>query len=265
MTADSLAWRWRSGMELTGVIVKMPAPALLELACYAGFDVVVIDTEHGPTGGGLLEDHLRAADAAGIPVIIRVGKCDPAEILAALDAGAHGVIVPHVSTAADARAAVDAAHYPPVGARGFALSTRAGRYGTTTAEQHLTSAADRTLVIAQIEDASAIEHSAAIAATPHLDGVWIGPSDLSLALGHPGNPAHPEVAAAIDTITHAVRRANSARLCALAADPAQARDWRERGASLVLFSAIDIIASRFSQLTGVRQPHIAVQEEVDSL
>src|SRR5262245_35125759 len=105
----------------------MPAPATLELAGHTGFDFALIDTEHGIADGQQLEHHLRAADSAGLDCVVRVGANDSTEILRALDAGARGVVVPHVTTAAEAAAAVRAAHYPPIGKRGLALSTRAGR------------------------------------------------------------------------------------------------------------------------------------------
>lgn len=251
-----LAPRLRAGEGLTGMVLKMPAPALVELAGHIGFDLIVLDTEHGPADGSMLEDHLRAAASAGIPAIVRVTGNNPAQILHALDGGAAGIIVPHVDTADQAAAAASAAHYPPHGSRGFALSTRAGRYGTAKVAEHLQQAEQRTLVIAQIENATAIPNVGAIAATPRLDALWIGPSDLSLSLGHPGQPAHPDVVAAIDHIAAHLQAAGNSRLCVLARDENDARQWRRRGAAIVLFSAIDIIAARFAALTAdaLRQP-----------
>src|SRR5690348_10268232 len=123
--------RLAAGEPLTGLIVKMPAPAQVEAAGHAGFDFVLLDTEHGPGDGLALEEHLRAA---AIPVLVRVRS--PDAILGALDAGAAGVVVPHVLDPAGAEAAVAAAHYPPRGRRGIALSTRAGGYGTVSLDEH---------------------------------------------------------------------------------------------------------------------------------
>lgn len=255
-----LAARLRAGEGLAGVILKMPAPALVEVAGHVGFDMIVLDTEHGPSGGGILEHHLRAAAAARIPAVVRVAANDPAYILQALDGGAAGVIIPHVDSAEQAAAAARAAHYPPFGCRGFALSTRAGSYGTTGVLDHLRAAEQNTLVIAQIEDRVAVPHIQAITATPRLDAVWVGPSDLSLSLGHPGQPGHPEVAAAIDQIAAHTQAPSSPRLCVLARDEQDARQWRQRGAAVVFFSAVDIIASRLAAIardalpSGLREP-----------
>src|SRR4051794_32592091 len=153
----------------------MPAAAPVEIAGHTRFGFVVLDTEHGPTEG--LHEHLRAA---AIPALVRVPLVEG--ILAALDAGATGVVVPHVLDAAGAEAAVAAAHYPPRGRRGFATSTRAGRYGAVPRDEHLRRAAEQTCVIVQIEDAEAVAVADAILAVPGVSGVLIGAADLAVSL-----------------------------------------------------------------------------------
>lgn len=246
-----LAARIAGGDTAYGVIVKMPAPALVELVGYTGFDLVVIDTEHGSADDTELEHHLRAADSASIPAFVRVGSNNPLLILRALDAGAAGVIVPHVSDPEDAQAAVRAAHYPPTGSRGLALSTRAGRYGTLPLDEHLASAAANTIVVAQVEDKHAIPRSAQIAATPGLNAVWIGPSDLSLSLGLPGQLTHPTVVGAIDHIAAQVTASSHCALCVLVDSVEQAVAWRQRGARIVLFNSIAILASQLRTVTDL--------------
>jgi 4-hydroxy-2-oxoheptanedioate aldolase len=256
-TRPFLAERIAGGDTACGVIVKMPAPALVELAGHTGFDLVVIDTEHGSADDTELEHHLRAADSAGIPALVRVGRNDPLLILHALDAGAAGVIVPHVCAAEDAQAAVRAAHYPPTGRRGLALSTRAGRYGARPLHEHLTDAAESTIVVAQVEDADAVPRSAQIAATPGLNAVWFGPSDLSLSLGLPGQLTHPTVAGAIDHIAAEVTASAHCALCVLVDSADEAAAWRQRGARIVLFSSTAILARQLRQLTGLTGADVA--------
>jgi 4-hydroxy-2-oxoheptanedioate aldolase len=247
----SLAARIADGGTVHGVIVKMPAPALVELVGHTGFDLVVLDTEHGSADHTELEHHLRAADSAGIPALVRVGTNDPLSILRALDAGAAGVIVPHVSDPDDARAAVRAAHYPPIGRRGLALSTRAGRFGTVPQDEHLANAAAGTIVVAQVEDKEAVPHSARIAATPRLDAIWIGPSDLSLSLGLPGQFGHPTVVGAIDHIAAEVTASAHCALCVLADSVEQALSWQRRGARIVLFNSTAILADQLRKVTDL--------------
>jgi 4-hydroxy-2-oxoheptanedioate aldolase len=250
-TRPFLAARIAAGDTVQGVIVKMPAPALVELVGHTGFDLVVIDTEHGSADDTELEHHLRAADSAGVPALVRVGGNDPLSILRALDGGAAGVIVPHVRDPGGAQAAVRAAHYPPTGSRGLALSTRAGRHGTVPLQEHLAHAAATTIVVAQVEDKEAVPHSARIAATPGLNAVWIGPNDLSLSLGLPGRLTHPTVVGAIDHIAAEVVASSHCALCVLVDSAEEAATWRRRGARIVLFSSTAVLAAQLRTVTDL--------------
>lgn len=247
-TSRPLAARIARGDAVYGVIVKMPSPAVVELAGHTGFDLVVIDTEHGTADNSELENHLRAADSAGIPVLVRIGTNDPLSTLRALDAGAAGVIVPHISSAEQARVAVAQAHYPPLGTRGLAVSTRAGRHGNASMRDHLASAAENTVVVAQVEDKEAAKRSEEIAHTPGLNAVWIGPSDLSMSLGLPGQLDHPEVVAAVDRIAADVLASPECALCVLVDNPGEAEDWLARGARIVLFNSTSILANGLREI-----------------
>jgi len=226
----------------------MPNHALLEVAGHLGFDFALIDTEHGAGETTDLENHLRAAGSAGLDVVVRVGENDSLPVLHALDAGAQGVVVPHVDTPEDAEAAVHFAHYPPLGGRGLAASTRAGRYSTGTLAQHLERSRANTAVIVQIEDRKAVEHGYKIAATEHVDAVWLGPGDLSMSLGFPGQLDHPLVAEAIDSIVNEVAAANNAALAVVLDHESEIPAWRERGATVFLFVASNLQTQRLREL-----------------
>jgi 4-hydroxy-2-oxoheptanedioate aldolase len=244
----SLVSRIRRREQLLGLIVKMPNPALVEVAGHLGYDFVLLDTEHGSGDTLEIEHHLRAADSAGIDVIVRVGANDQLQVLRALDSGAKGVIAPHVDTPDAAMAAVSAAHYPPVGTRGLAASTRAGRHSTGTLADHVDRARRETTVIVQIEDKKAVQHAAAIAATEYVDAVWLGPGDLSMSFGHPGDLTHPDVAAAIDSIVDDVTRTENTALCVVVDSEDDIPYWRHRGASILVFVASNILMARFREL-----------------
>lgn len=250
--SQPLAARLRAQERLTGLFAKMPCPAQIESAAYAGFDTIVLDTEHGPADALELEHHLRAADAAGIPALVRVPVIDPARILAALDAGAAGVVVPHVLDAEGARAVVAAAHYPPRGRRGLALSTRAGRYGSIPVTEHLQRAVEETVVIVQIEDAEAVPRAGDILGVPGIDGVLIGATDLSISLGHPGEPTHPDIGHAIQHILAAA--GNQAATAVVVGSPNEARDWSLRGVTLTLFVASQLIHDAFAGVIREMSP-----------
>ena len=241
--SETLTARIDRGEPAYGLIVKMPNQPVVEMAGYAGFDLVVIDTEHGMADDSALENHLRSARLAGIAALVRVGQNDPAAILRALDAGATGVIIPHITSRADAEKAVRAAFYPPRGSRGLAVSTIAGKYGAVSLPDHLDSA-EGTIVLAQAEDEHSATHIGDITSVAGLTGVWIGLADLSISLGHPGQSHHPAVAAAIETIVTATRRAGRL-LCVIADDPEDAQNWLDRGARVVLFNSTTLISAAF--------------------
>jgi 4-hydroxy-2-oxoheptanedioate aldolase len=196
----SLKARIHAREPLNGCFIQIPSAALVEMVACAGFDFAILDQEHGPADSIALENQIRAAEAGGMDVLVRVQKNSPDHVLQALDAGACGVLAPHVRSAADAMALVRAAHYPPLGSRGFATTTRAGRYGTVQVGAHLERAQSRTIVMPQIEDREALLEVKEIVSVPGIDAILIGPSDLAMSLGHPGNIAHPDVVRAIDDI-----------------------------------------------------------------
>lgn len=245
----SVAERLRRGETVYGLLTKMPSTAIVELGGHVGFDFVVLDTEHGAAGSDSLEHHIRAADAVGTETVVRVGAPEPIDTLRALDAGASGVIVPHVNDAEAAGRAVRVAHYPPKGERGLAVSTRAGRQGMSDVKDHIGRALENTMVIVQVEHTEALENISEIASAEHINAIFLGPSDLSLSLGHPGEMDHPSVISAIDLITRTVVAADSTKLCVLASSEEEARDWEEKGARMILFSASALLGERLKHLS----------------
>lgn len=252
MREDALSVRLAGGEPMVALFAKMPCTAQIESAGYTGFDLVIIDQEHGPGGSLELEHHLRAARSVGLPALVRVSSARADSILTALDAGADGIVVPHVLDAEGAEAAVVAAHYPPRGRRGLATSTRAGRYGATSLEEHLLLAAE-TCVVVQIEDAEAVSRSVEILAVPGVSGALIGTSDLSVSLGHPGDLVHPEVVTAIAAIIAAAGRAGVPVL-AVAGSPSGVTAWRGQGAAVVALVAASLIHAAFTDAIREAKP-----------
>ncbi len=237
----------RAGESLIGCFVMLPSAAVTEMVAYAGFDFVILDTEHGAATAETLENQLRAAEAAGVPALVRTVGMTQGEILRALDAGASGILVPHVCTPQEAASIATAAHYPPHGIRGLATTARAGRHGRVTIADHLKNAHENTLVLVQIEDARALEHVSAIAATTNVDGVFIGPADLSISLGHPGNPGHPEVVAAIDKAVKEISAAGSTP-STFARNPGEIAELAKRGFPVSVFSSTLIFTQALGEI-----------------
>ena len=240
----SLKQRLRGRDNVLGCFMTMPSPALIEVAGYAGFDFLVLDTEHGVAGVETLEHLLRAASAVGVPAIVRTVGSTPGEILRALDAGAGGILVPHVVTAAQTRDIVAAAFYPPIGRRGFSASTRAGHHGFLSAREHIERTNSDIVVMVQIEDAEALADVDGIVATPHLDGVFLGPADMAMSLGHPGELSHPEVLAAGRRVADACRAAGIAA-STFARDTAEVASVRANGFSAGILSSVTLITTAF--------------------
>jgi 4-hydroxy-2-oxoheptanedioate aldolase len=174
--------RLRAGERLVGLFTMFSEPALVEMAGYSGFDFVIVDTEHGPPGHEDLHNCLRAADAAALDCLVRVPRGALGDIQRILDAGAAGIVAPHVSTAAEAAEIVDACHLPPVGHRGTAFTARSGSFGLAAREEVLEAAA-AVAVVVMVEDAEGLSNARAIAQTPGVDCVFAGPADLAASLG----------------------------------------------------------------------------------
>jgi 2-dehydro-3-deoxyglucarate aldolase/4-hydroxy-2-oxoheptanedioate aldolase len=194
--------RLRAGEPLVGSIVTMPLAGIAEIVADAAFDWLWIDMEHGPLDLLHVEAMLRAK--GGAAAIVRAPDNDPVWIKRILDTGADGVLLPHVDSAAEARAAVEAAFYPPRGKRSFGVS-RAHGYGPRM-DEYLQSSPDETTVMIQIESAAAVRDIDAILTTDGVDAAVIGPFDISGSLGHLGDITHPEVQDAIDAVLAAGRK-----------------------------------------------------------
>ena len=245
----TLKQRLAKGEPLLGPLVRMPNEMLVELTGLVGMDFVVLDTEHGPSDQIPLGQHLTAAAAAGIPALVRVGRLS--EILRVLDLGAAGVVVPHVSTVEQAEQAVRAASYPPRGDRGFATYSRAGRLGLADAAEHLRTAAENTAVVLMIEDAQGVAAAEQIAAVPGVDGLFVGPADLAVGLGHAGRQHEPEVAQAIRSVHDAARRAGVA-VVSITGDPAGAQAQFAAGSTMVIYNAMAALGRLFTELATGR-------------
>ena len=167
------------GERALGVLLRMPAEELVEMVAVAGFDFVLLDGEHGPADVVELRRHITAAALHGVPVLVRVGSAEPALVLRAIDAGATGVVAPHIDTPEQAVALVDSAHYPPLGHRGFATYGRAGDFGLVDPRQHQERMLAETLVFGMIESPDGVRQAERIAAVGGLDGIMVGVADLA--------------------------------------------------------------------------------------
>ena len=229
--------RLQNGDSLVGTWVKTPHPHVVEVLALSALDVLVLDAEHAPFDRGSLDLCILAARSGGKPVLVRPASASHAHILQALDSGADGVIVPHVRSAEDAREVVRACHYGAAGAhpaRGFAGSTRAAAYTTLGMGKHR-GAAKSVTVIAQIEDAEALEEIDAIAAVEGIDALFIGRADLTISL-NADTADDARVVAAVERIC-AAGAAAGRTVGMFLARVSDVPAWRAKGATLFVLQS----------------------------
>jgi 4-hydroxy-2-oxoheptanedioate aldolase len=200
----------------------------------------MLDTEHSAYDIAGCENLVRAADAAQLPCLVRVSDNEPTPIARVLEYGAQGIVIPHVSSRAEAEAAVCHAHYPPVGVRGAAPTIRAAHYGQIPWPDYMASASEETMVVLQIEGKEGIENLDAIMAVDGVDVLFVGPFDLSTVLGISGQLDHPLL---LDTVGEIVRRARAKNIAVgiWMPTPEQAGPWIERGVQLITVASNDLI------------------------
>lgn len=235
--------------RLVAVFASIPRVEVAELLAVAGADVVLLDGEHGSFDVSDLPGVIAAVQGAGAAAVVRVAELRAQVIAAALDAGADGVLVPHVRTADDAREAVAATRFPPAGRRSVHGAVRAARYGATT--DHLAASDARCAVLVMCEDADALEVIDDIVGVDGLDGVFVGSFDLSASMGFLGRPAHPEVAAATKRVFAAAERAGIAASL-MSPTPDAAAGWFEAGARMVV-AGVDTALFRGAVASAVEQ------------
>ena len=235
--AHRVRQRLSEGKPVFGLILNFNSPWMVDLLGLAGFDFVLIDAEHGPLVPGTAEEMIRAAEAVGMSAIVRVPDNLPHEIQRYLDVGAVGIQVPHVDTAEQASAGISAVRYPPIGERGLATITRAANYGATISPAESMATANRELAyFATIETRLSVENIDSIASLKGVDGLCIGPGDMSVSMGHEGNRAVPEVVAGIERVLASAKR-HGKWVSLPASDDASAVKCLKMGANIIQFPA----------------------------
>jgi 4-hydroxy-2-oxoheptanedioate aldolase len=226
----------RAGRSQLGVWNTIPGQVVTEILAGAGFDVVVIDTEHSLTDVPDVLGMLQALEGYPVAHAVRPSSNDPVLIKRLLDIGAQTLIIPYVQNADEARAAVRAMRYAPRGFRGVSGATRAARYGAVT--DYIQTAETELCLIVQVETVAAMAEIEAVAAVDGVDMIFIGPSDLAASMGHPGEPGHPQVKAAVeDAIRRIIAAGKPAAVLTL--DAEFARHCMALGSTLTIV-AVDI-------------------------
>ncbi|GAB5471010.1 MAG: aldolase/citrate lyase family protein [Rhodospirillales bacterium] len=231
--SESLKQRLQAGETLFGFWHMTCSPMVAEVLGQSGYDCTMIDLEHGPGSYLDAQTSMQALSATGCAPLVRVPFNSRVEVKRALDIGAEGIMCPAVNTVAEAEEAARACRYPPAGVRGMAPTVvRASDYGRDW--QAYMERSDRdVLCICQIETGEAVENVAEIAAVAGVDLLFVGPMDLSADLGHPGQPDHPDVDAAMRKV-EAAAKAHAVALGAIPTPGRSSRDLQDLGYRFIL-------------------------------
>src|SRR5262245_6095164 len=248
LPANTFKQAIREGRTQIGLWCSLCSNVAAEVIAGAGYDWILVDTEHAPNELPMVFSQLQAlVDGTAAPVV-RPAWNDMVIMKRLLDVGVQNFLVPYVQTPEEARAAVAATRYPPQGIRGVAVTHRANQYGRV--KDYFKRANDEICVIVQIETRSALKNLEAIAAVEGVDGLFIGPSDLAAALGHLGESGHPEVRAAIEDALKRIRQAGKAPGI-LAPIEADARHWLSAGCVvLAVGSDVGLLARQSEELAA---------------
>lgn len=230
---NTFAARLRDGQPLIGTFLKTPSPVLCEVLGFTPLEVVCIDTEHAPFGRLETDACVSQLRAADLPSLVRIADDSATEIRNALDAGATGIVVPHVTTSQQAQGIASHAHFGE-GGRGYAGSTRAAGFTTKAMGDHIADSAKQTAVVLQIEDLAALDHVEDIARTPGVDCLFIGRVDLAVAMGL-GVYDKPVVQAVTDICRIGKEQGMSVGMFTPRME--EIPDWKARGASLFLLGS----------------------------
>ncbi len=208
MKQNIVKTRLKNNQPVLGVLSNSTDPTVAELCGFSGLDFYMIDGEHSPVTTAQVQDIVRACELSGITPLARVRSNDPKLILQFLDSGVMGIMMPGVSTVAEAEALVQAVTYPPMGTRGFG-PVRANDYllGNMNQGEYVAFANEQLLILPQIEDKEAIDNLDDLLAVEGIDGFVIGPRDLAMSMGFHDGPGHDEVKRTIAGVVEKIRKA----------------------------------------------------------
>ena len=238
----------QAGKQQIGLWSILSSHLTVEIVANAGFDWIVLDTEHAPNELPMVLSQLQAMVGGTAHPVVRLPWNDAVDFKRYLDIGAQTILVPYVETAEQAQAAVAAMRYPPRGMRGYSGTPRASGFGRI--KDYAKKCEAELCLLVQVETQLGVKNVEAIASVDGVDGVFIGPGDLSAALGHLGNPKHPDVQSVIADLIRRIKTCGKPAGI-LSGDETLARHYIELGC---LFTAVgldvDILARGPEQLAA---------------
>ncbi|KAI5852689.1 HpcH/HpaI aldolase/citrate lyase family protein [Morchella snyderi] len=238
-SANRLRTTLKTGRGLSfGAWQMLPGTHLARSIARSGVDWVLVDTEHGNLDDAAMHEAVQAIAGCSVSPVVRIPACEGWMFKRALDAGAHGIMVPLISSADDARTAVKYSKFPPRGIRGFGSPFPMGAFGISSTVDYLEQANDNLVTIVQIETKEALENVDEIAAVDGIDVLYVGPFDLGNSIGHPitSDTFHPNLHAAIEKVYNAAAAAGK-RAGIYCVDGDQAHMFSQKGFHMLSVSS----------------------------
>jgi 2-keto-3-deoxy-L-rhamnonate aldolase RhmA len=234
----------RAGKLLMGtMLADIRQPSIMQILLNAGFDFVIIDNEHGAFSTESIADLSRMARILGLTPVVRVPELTYAHVAQSLDGGAQGIMLPRVTHPDQVHGVLEIIKYPPMGKRGLAMSRGQSDFRAGPLAENMMHANANSLLMVQIETADALQHLDAIVQIAGVDCLFIGPTDLSISLGVPGQMEAPELIDAIERVLERCK-AQGVATAIQANDLAFARRWTERGMEIISYgSEIGLLAA----------------------
>lgn len=227
----TLRKRVLAGEKLRGALIRIPSEEIVEIVAANGLDFILLDCEHGPSDEAEIRRHVAAAAIFGVETIVRIGEDDTSLILRVLDAGASGIVIPHLESRESAAEIAAMAKYPPEGTRGFAVYSRAGMYGNVVTSEYQRAVNDYAMVVGMIESPAAAANAEAILGAEHIDAYMIGVSDL----GASTTAVDPSKEESVMLTHKGAKQAGKARFD-IVNDSQGALDARESGATVIVYN-----------------------------
>jgi 4-hydroxy-2-oxoheptanedioate aldolase len=249
MPVNQLKRNLKEGRTQVGCWLSLASHVSAEICAGAGFDWVLVDTEHAPADLVQVHHQLHAIAAYPVPALVRAYWNDTVLIKRLLDIGAQSLLLPYVQSAEEAKRAVAAVRYPPKGVRGVSANSRANRFGRV--RDYFAHANEEICLMVQVETRAALAEIEKMAAIDGIDGIFIGPQDLAADFGHLGNPGHPDVQAAMGDALTRIRKAGKVPGILAFAEP-DAKRWIAHGAQFVAITSDQHLLVRESAAVAAR-------------
>lgn len=225
----------QQGKVAFGTFVFLPEAAIVEIIGNCGYDFIILDMEHAALEIRDVEKLIRSAELSGLVPFVRLCKDRHDDILRVMEAGAMGVLIPHVMSGREMSRVVQAVKYPPEGKRGACRGVRAARYGDSDFAEYTHAYNLSTWIMALVEDVEASERVEEILSVKGINAVNPGPGDLSNSLGVPGQTRHPKVIAVIDKIIAAAQK-KGIPVAMYVTDTSESEEWVKKGVNMIIYS-----------------------------